>query len=396
MKNLELATPVKSDSSIIDKYISVRSYTMSLIEGLSPEDMVPQPSVFASPVKWHIAHTTWFFEQMILLQFFDGYKLFDESYNYLFNSYYNSLGQRIERDQRGLITKPDVDTVLEYRAYVDRHMTELIGQMDSPQLTELIILGINHEQQHQELLLTDLKYTLSHNPTYPVYSSSFNSRTVTEKKSWTTIDEDVYYVGHEGIGFSYDNEHHRHKVYLESFAIRKVLVTNQEYIQFMEAGGYEDVSVWLDEGWAWKSSNNISHPLYWIKDGDTWKRFSLSGLTNVEMEEPVCHISHFEAYAYAMWSGHRLPTEFEWEVASDSFDWGTRWEWTNSAYLPYPRYKIVEGAVGEYNGKFMSNQMVLRGASIATSPNHSRHTYRNFFPSETRWQFSGIRLAKDV
>jgi ergothioneine biosynthesis protein EgtB len=164
----------------------------------------------------------------------------------------------------------------------------------------------------------------------------------------------------------------------------------------MEAGGYEDVSVWLDEGWAWKSSNNISHPLYWIKDGDTWKRFSLSGLTNVEMEEPVCHISHFEAYAYAMWSGHRLPTEFEWEVASDSFDWGTRWEWTNSAYLPYPRYKIVEGAVGEYNGKFMSNQMVLRGASIATSPNHSRHTYRNFFPSETRWQFSGIRLAKDV
>ncbi|MDA8692477.1 ergothioneine biosynthesis protein EgtB [Saprospiraceae bacterium] len=396
MNSIEFATSLKPSLSTLDKYLSVRSYTMSLIEGLSPEDMVPQPSVFASPVKWHIAHTTWFFEQMILLKYVEGYKLFDESYNYLFNSYYNSLGQRIERGQRGLITKPDVDTVLEYRTYVDHHIEELLDQVDTPELEELVVLGINHEQQHQELLLTDLKYTLSHNPIYPVYNASFNQKVNQEKKSWTIYEEDIYHIGHEGIGFSYDNEHHRHKVYLESFAISKALVTNEEYIAFMNAGGYEDAAVWLDEGWAWKNANNITKPLYWVKDGKQWKHFSLSGLKDIDMSAAVCHISHFEAYAYAMWSGHRLPTEFEWEVASSSFNWGTRWEWTNSAYLPYPRYKIVEGAVGEYNGKFMSNQMVLRGASIATSPDHSRNTYRNFFPSETRWQFSGIRIAKDI
>ena len=396
MNSIKIASPLKPSLSTLDKYLTVRLYTMSLIEGLSPEDMVPQPSVFASPVKWHIAHTTWFFEQMILLKYVEGYKLFDESYNFLFNSYYNSLGQRIERGQRGLITKPNVDTVLEYRAYVDRHIKELLNQVDTPELEELIVLGVNHEQQHQELLLTDLKYTLSHNPTYPVYNPSFNHKVSQEEKSWTIYEEDIYQIGYEGMGFSYDNEHQLHKVYLESFALRKALITNEEYIQFMDAGGYEDASVWLDEGWAWKNANNINKPLYWVKDGNRWKHFSLSGLIDVEMDAPVCHISHFEAYAYAMWSGHRLPTEFEWEVASDSFDWGTRWEWTNSAYLPYPRYKIVEGAVGEYNGKFMSNQIVLRGASIATSPNHSRNTYRNFFPSETRWQFSGIRIAKDI
>ncbi len=389
-------TNVLPNQLVRDKYREVRDYTMSLISDLSPEDMVPQSAVFASPVKWHIAHTTWFFEQLILMKYDSAYQVFDPSYNYLFNSYYNTLGQRIERGQRGLITRPSVSRVLEYRDYVDRHMEALMDEQVSGELASLVTLGINHEQQHQELLLTDLKYTFSCNPTYPVYNKDFDPSYTKSEAAWISMNTGIYEIGHAGPGFSYDNEHGRHRVHLEAYQLSSALVTRGEYLEFMQAGGYDNVSYWLDEGWAWRQAQGINSPLYWIKDDEQWKRFSLAGLVDLELEEPVCHLSHFEASAYASWKGCRLPTEFEWEAASDGFTWGSRWEWTNSAYLPYPKYKTSPGAIGEYNGKFMSNQMVLRGASIVTSPEHSRHTYRNFFPSATRWQFSGLRLAQDA
>jgi ergothioneine biosynthesis protein EgtB len=377
-------------------YNSVRNYTEEICEPLEIEDYIPQPIVDVSPAKWNVAHTTWFFEEMILKKFAPDYQEFDKQFGYLFNSYYNSIGERTLRDQRGDLSRPTVRRVFEYRKYVDEKMREFLKQDLSEEVPELLVLGFNHEQQHQELLITDLKYTFSVNPTFPVYKEGF---ALVEKgeigeKGFAEIEGGIYEIGFQGEGFHFDNELGRHKVYLDDFKISKNLVTNGEFLEFIEDGGYENHLLWHAEGLDWVRQNEISSPLYWHKIDGEWFQFTLGGLRKLRPENAVCHVSFYEAAAFAEWKKMRLPTEFEWEAASDRFDWGLRWEWTSSAYLPYPNFKKPAGALGEYNGKFMINQMVLRGASVATPPNHSRKTYRNFFHPPLRWQFTGIRLAK--
>lgn len=377
-------------------YRDVRRYTEELCQPLKTEDYIPQPTVDVSPPKWNIAHTTWFFEEMILKKFASGYQDFDKSFGFLFNSYYNSVGERTKRDNRGDLSRPTVSEVFSYRRYIDEKMLEFLETDLNSEVRDLVILGLNHEQQHQELFLTDLKYTLSRNPFFPVYKENFAlvEKSETELSSPVEIKEGIYEIGYQGNGFCFDNELGRHKVYLHDFSIMKNLVTNGEYIEFIEDGGYQNFNFWHSEGWDWVNQNAINSPLYWHKKDGEWLNFTLSGLRKVKPEAPVCHISFYEAAAFAEWKKMRLPTEFEWEIASEKFDWGLRWEWTNSAYLPFPGFKKPAGAVGEYNGKFMINQMVLRGASAATPTNHSRKTYRNFFHPHLRWQFTGIRLAK--
>lgn len=379
---------------ISNKYKNIREYTLQLCEPLMVEDFTPQSAPFASPPKWHIAHTTWFFEEMILKQYVKDYKAFDKDYSFLFNSYYNTLGKRIERHQRGLITRPSVEEIYKYRNYVDEQMMILLSTNNYPNVLELVTLGLQHEQQHQELLLTDIKYTFSKNPTYPVYKNENFISQKNEDSGWVAIEEGIYQIGYNSQDFCFDNELGHHRVFLEPFSISKSLVTNQEFIEFIEDGGYENPLNWLDDGWYWIQKNNIKKPLYWCKKDDEWCQYTLSGIHKIDYDDILSHISFYEAAAFAAWKNMRLLTEFEWEVASEQFNWGKRWEWTNSAYLPYPNFKIKEGVVGEYNGKFMINTMVLRGASAATFKNHSRKTYRNFFSPETQWQFSGIRLAK--
>jgi ergothioneine biosynthesis protein EgtB len=377
-------------------YTEVRNHTLELCEPLEIEDYIPQPIVDVSPPKWNIAHTTWFFEEMILKKFAEGYEEFDPNFGFLFNSYYNSVGERTKRDNRGDLSRPTVKNVFEYREYVDGKMKEFLQTNLTENIKELVVLGLNHEQQHQELFITDLKYTLSCNPLYPVYKQDFALCEIGEIESNQFIEMEggIYEIGFTGEGFHFDNELGRHKVYLHDFAIQKNLITNGEFLEFIEDGGYENHILWHSEGWDWVNENNINSPLYWNKTGGQWNQFTLGGLRKLNLKNPVCHVSFYEASAFAEWRGFRLPTEFEWEAASEMFDWGLRWEWTNSAYLPYPNFTKPEGAVGEYNGKFMINQMVLRGASVATPENHSRKTYRNFFHPPLRWQFTGIRLAK--
>lgn len=378
-----------------EKYLEVRNRTEALCKPLQIEDYVPQPVAFASPPKWHLAHSTWFFEEMILKRNLDSYREFHPDFGFLFNSYYNTIGERTFRADRGNITRPGVSEVYAYRAYVDGGMMELLSKEISNELRELIELGLNHEQQHQELLITDLKYTLGHNPIFPVYDESFNLLADSNTSyGWLAMEEGVYEIGHDGDAFCFDNEMNIHRVYLHEFEISHALVTNGEYMEFMEAGGYSRFECWLDEGWSWLNENQITSPLYWHKINGKWHYFTLAGLKEVDPDAILGHVSYYEAQAYASWRGLRLPTEFEWEAASENLDWGKRWEWTNSAYLAYPGFKTAAGAVGEYNGKFMINQMVLRGASVATAPNHSRKTYRNFFHPHFQWQYSGIRLAK--
>ncbi len=377
-------------------YAEVRRYTEELCVPLETEDYIPQPSIDASPPKWNVAHTTWFFEEMILKKFAPDYRVFNENFGFLFNSYYNSIGTRTARDNRGDLSRPTIKEVFEYRNYVDEKMREFLRQDLSNEAIELVILGLNHEQQHQELFLTDLKYTFSVNPLFPVYKKDF---ALVEKgeiasNEFIEIEGGIYEIGFQGKDFHFDNELGRHKVYLHDFAVQKNLVTNGEFLEFIEDGGYENFRFWHAEGWDWVNQNEIKSPLYWQKTDGERMNFTLGGLRKLKPNAPVCHVSFYEAAAFAEWKGLRLPTEFEWETASDKFDWGLRWEWTNSAYLPYPNFKKPAGAVGEYNGKFMINQMVLRGASVATSPGHSRKTYRNFFHPHLRWQFAGIRLAK--
>ena len=388
----------KLESSEIDLqsfYREVREYTLELCEPLEVEDYLPQPVVDVSPPKWNIAHTTWFFEEMILKQHLPGYSEFDAGYAFLFNSYYNTVGERTLRHQRGDLSRPTVADVIEYRKYVDAAMLELLSAPIADDLAELLTLGLNHEQQHQELFLTDLKYTFGRNPVVPIYQEEY---ALVEKGEFETNDlieftGGLNEIGFEGGGFCFDNELARHRVHLEDFSIQKNPVTNGEFIEFIDDGGYKSHMLWHAEGWDWVNENRIDAPLYWQnRDGDRLQ-FTLGGLRKVNPENAVCHISFYEAAAYAEWKGMRLPTEFEWEAASDSFEWGLRWEWTGSAYLPYPGFKTSDGAVGEYNGKFMVNQMVLRGASVATPINHSRKTYRNFFHPNLRWQFTGLRLA---
>ena len=382
-------------SELLQLYKKTRSQSAALCEPLEIEDYIPQPVDFASPPKWHLSHSTWFFEEMILKKFVKDYQVFNPHFGFLFNSYYQTLGERAIRTERGTITRPTVKEVYDYRKYVDDHISALLQSPVNPTLEELIVLGINHEQQHQELLITDLKHTLSYNPIYPVYKENFNlTAQQNSEKGWLKIDEGIYSIGFEGEGFHFDNEKGRHQVFLHEFEISKSLVTNAEFIEFMEAGGYENFKFWLDEGWNWVTENQVKSPLYWTKIDDKWHSFTLEGLKPIEPEDILTHISFYEAQAFATWKGCRLPTEYEWEVAADQLDWGKRWEWTYSAYLPYPKFKIAEGAVGEYNGKFMVGQMVLRGSSTATPEGHSRKTYRNFFQPKYRWQITGIRLAK--
>lgn len=382
-------------SELLQLYKKTRSQSAALCEPLEIEDYIPQPVDFASPPKWHLSHSTWFFEEMILKKFVKDYQVFNPHFAFLFNSYYQTLGERAIRTERGTITRPTVKEVYDYRKYVDDHISALLQNPVNSTLEELLILGINHEQQHQELLITDLKHTLSYNPIYPVYKENFNlTAQQNSEKGWLKIDEGIYSIGFEGEGFHFDNEKGRHQVFLHEFEISKSLVTNAEFIEFMEAGGYENFKFWLDEGWNWITENQVKSPLYWTNIDDKWHSFTLEGLKPIEPEDILTHISFYEAQAFATWKGCRLPTEFEWEVAAQQLDWGKRWEWTYSAYLPYPKFKIAEGAVGEYNGKFMVGQMVLRGSSTATPEGHARKTYRNFFQPKYRWQITGIRLAK--
>lgn len=380
---------------IIDKYTSTRARTVEICEPLKTEDYIPQPVAFASPAKWHIAHTTWFFEEFVLAEHLPGYQRFHPDFAFLFNSYYHSVGQRTLRAERGNLTRPTVDEVYAYRDHVDAHICSYLKQDISAEVKKILVLGLNHEQQHQELLITDIKYILGHNPTFPVYAagaSLVNNRN--NGQAWLKIPADIYEVGFEGDGFCFDNELARHKVYLQEFEICQSLVTNGDFIDFINDGAYQDFSLWLDEAWAWIQAENIRSPMYWHLVDDEWFQFTLGGLQKIDPDEILCHVSYFEAAAYAEWAGKRLPTEFEWEAASAQLNRGKRWEWTNSAYLAYPNFRKAAGAIGEYNGKFMINQMVLRGSSVATSPGHSRDSYRNFFHPHHQWQFSGIRLAK--
>jgi len=386
----------KAETDLLQYFKEVRARTEELCAPLETEDYIPQPSVDVSPPKWNIAHTTWFFEEMILKKFAADYRVFDPNFGFLFNSYYNSIGTRTKRDNRGDLSRPTVKEVFAYRKFVDEKMSELLGQELPDEVKELVILGLNHEQQHQELFLTDLKYTLSRNPLFPVYRENYAIEEICEMPfaDFAEIKEGIYEIGFEGDKFCFDNELGRHKVFLPRFEIRKSLVTNAEYLEFIRGGGYENFNLWHSEGWDWVGQNAVNSPLYWENRDGEWFSFTLSGLRPVNLDAPVCHVSFYEAAAFAEWKGMRLPTEFEWETASEKFDFGLRWEWTNSAYLPYPNFRKAPGAVGEYNGKFMINQMVLRGASVATPANHSRKTYRNFFHPHLRWQFNGIRLVK--
>jgi ergothioneine biosynthesis protein EgtB len=410
----------------IERYRAVRAQTESLCAPLVAEDYVVQSMPDVSPTKWHLAHTSWFFETFLLTPHVRGYQPFNPHFAYLFNSYYVAVGDRHCRQNRGLLSRPTVADVYAYRKHVDLAMEKFFDALGPAQMAELkpvIELGVHHEQQHQELMLTDIKHVFWVNPMRPAYVS----RPPAAPKEvppmrWVGIEEGTYRVGHEGPEFSFDNETPRHRVFLEAFQLGSRLVTNGEYKQFMADGGYRRADLWLSLGWATVQAEQLQAPLYWIEQEGQWVYHTLSGLRPVDDAEPVCHVSYFEADAYARWAGARLPGEFEWEAASRcvpvegnfvesaehhpkqlsntreevSQMFGDVWEWTRSAYLAYPGFQPAAGAMGEYNGKFMCNQFVLRGGSCATPVSHIRRTYRNFFAPEARWQFMGFRLARDV
>lgn len=411
-------------TELYKEFLKVRKFTESLCEPLETEDFVIQSMTDMSPTKWHLAHTTWFFEEFILKKFYNNYKVMNELYSYLFNSYYVQAGERFSRPHRGLLSRPTVKEVMEYRNYIDKYMVDLLQKNDDdlPQkLKVLIEIGLNHEQQHQELIITDLKHLFSINPLYPVYKRlKYNQSDLPDKIDWLSYEGGIYEIGYSGNGFYYDNEKPKHKTYLNNFLIADRLVTNREYIEFINDDGYFRPELWLSDGYAMVDEQKWVAPLYWKKIEDQWMYYTLNGFREVVLDEAVCHISHFEADAFARWANARLATEAEWEFVSKDLNiegnfvddelfhpvwkndsnkvkqmFGTVWEWTQSNYLPYPGYKTPKGAIGEYNGKFMSGQMVLRGGSCATSKDHIRKTYRNFFHPHLRWQFSGIRLAKD-
>ena len=381
---------------LIKLFTQTRAHTEEICSFLKTEDYVVQPIEDVSPPKWHLGHTTWFFEEFVLKENLPGYRIFDSRYAYVFNSYYESAGEKVLRSNRGNLSRPSVAEVYDFREHVTKNLLQLLEQDPSEAIREVIELGCHHEKQHQELLLTDIKYILGNNPLHPVYSKDFDENPVQDlKQEWIALQEGIYEIGHDRPGeFCYDNELGRHKTYLQQYELSNKLVTNKEYLEFMEDGGYEQVLLWHAEGWDWVNQNEIAAPFYWHKVEGQWQQYTLSGLKPVDPDAPVTHISYYEAFAYAQWKGLRLPTEFEWEAAQQQFDWGSRWEWTESAYSPYPGYTKAPGALGEYNGKFMVNQKVLRGSSVATAPNHVRPSYRNFFHPHLRWQFTGFRLAR--
>ncbi|HEY4208903.1 MAG TPA: ergothioneine biosynthesis protein EgtB [Puia sp.] len=381
-----------------EQYNTIRQASESICRPLRTEDYVVQPVADVSPPKWHLGHTTWFWETFVLLKYDLAYKVYDPDYNYVFNSYYETVGVRVVRTDRGNLSRPSVEDIYAYRKYVDAAMDRLLASCatDDLVLRDTLLLGLNHEQQHQELLWTDIKFILGHNPLFPALAGKdLDDGKVGERgPEFVSMSAGIYEIGYLGDGFCFDNEKARHKVYLHDYEIASSLVTNEEYIAFMQAGGYGNFIYWHAEGWDWVKNNQIKSPLYWHSIEGKWHHYTLAGLRPLDLKAPVRHVSYYEAVAYAAWKGMRLPTECEWEAASGKFDWGKRWEWTESAYLPYPGFKKAEGAIGEYNGKFMVNQMVLRGASVATPAHHSRDTYRNFFHPHLRWQFTGIRLAR--
>ncbi len=423
----EPGTKAERRAKLTEKYRSVRTFTERLCETLQPEDCVVQSMPDVSPTKWHLAHTSWFFETFVLKVWRPEYRPANPQYAFLFNSYYNAAGDMHRRDLRGLISRPTVVETYRFRKSIDEEINRLLEEADSELLEEMepvFEIGFNHEQQHQELLVADIKHVFAQNPLFPIFRQRDGSSREGSVPPLGFIDfpETILDIGHDGRGFSYDNESPQHRALVPAFSLATRPVTNGEYLEFIQAGGYERPDYWLSLGWTTVLEQRWEAPMYWMKRDRSWWNFTLSGLRPIDESEPVTHISHFEADAFANWSGARLPTEFEWERAAIDLSiegnfvdterfhpvpvaaqpngkleqmFGDVWEWTRSAYLPYPGYRAAPGALGEYNGKFMSNQMVLRGGSCATSQNHIRLTYRNFFQPEKRWQFTGIRLARD-
>jgi ergothioneine biosynthesis protein EgtB len=405
------------------RFFATRKLTADLVTPLSDADATVQSMPDASPAKWHLAHVTWFLESFVLRDHASGYHAFDDSYSYLFNSYYEAEGARYCRTARGLLTRPSLSDILEYRLHVEHALDRAWSSLADSAL-QLIELGIHHEQQHQELLLTDILHLFAQNPIHPVYwpwpLMSSSDSAVTNAMGWIKGPSGIQSIGHEGAQFAFDCEGPRHEVLLQPFAIADRTVTNEEWMHFMNDGGYKDSRHWLADGWGWVQSKGITAPLYWRQDDDgQWRSFGLDGLCSVDLSAPVTHVSLYEADAYAAWAGARLPTEAEWEGVAATSDaskgnqldspaavrptaaaadqiFGNVWTWTGSAYRPYPGFRAAAGAVGEYNGKFMSGQCVLRGGSCATPRGHMRASYRNFFYPHQRWQFTGLRLAKDV
>jgi ergothioneine biosynthesis protein EgtB len=388
------------------RYRAVRRRSELLCAPLCVEDYVPQPVVDVSPPKWHLGHTTWFFEAFILQPYRPGYRVFHPVYSFIFNSYYEAMGRRVARAERGYLSRPTVAEVSAYRAAIDAAMLALLDAGVAPGVADLIELGLQHEQQHQELLVTDIKYILALNPLVPAYDPQHcgalelaaEHEVETSTEAWVWIDAGLYAVGHAGEGFAFDNETPRHSVQVPAVELRTRLVSNGEFLDFMRDGGYERFEFWHAEGWDWMRSLALRAPLYWRPDpehAERYRHYTLGGEVPLDPNAPLTHVSYYEAAAFCEWAGWRLPTEFEWEALAGDFAWGARWEWTESAYAPYPGFRKLAGAVGEYNGKFMVNQKVLRGASFATAPHHARRSYRNFFHPPLRWQYTGIRPARD-
>ena len=420
------AAPVGATGSALQQYRTVRACSEALAAPLSAEDQQVQSMPDVSPTKWHLAHVTWFFETFLLKEHLPGYRPFDAAFAYLFNSYYEAVGPRHARPARGLLTRPSLEDVLDYRRHVDEAMARLVDAPDDS-LAPLVTLGLNHEQQHQELLLMDIKHVFSCNPLYPAYWPVPAARLgETVPLRWAEVASGIRAIGHDGDGFAFDNEGPRHEALLRDFRIASRLVTNGEYLEFVADGGYARPEFWFMDGIETARRDGWAAPLYWRRIDDAWFEFTLAGLRPLDPAAPVAHLSYYEAAAYAAWSGKRLPTEAEWECAAAALPRdieqganlldsdrlhpapaagnggrprqmiGDLWEWTQSAYCAYPGYRPTAGAIGEYNGKFMANQMVLRGGSCVTPPGHIRTTYRNFFYPHQRWMFSGIRLAEDA
>ncbi len=385
-----------------ERFRAVRQHSTHLAAPLSDEDCLGQSMPDASPTKWHLAHTTWFFETFILERYEPRFRPFHQAFRVLFNSYYNGVGEMHPRPERGLLTRPALAEVRAYRENVDGRVLALLAGGLQAEVADtvagLVELGLQHEQQHQELILTDLLHLLSRSPILPAYDPGWQASAPAGPCVWYDFEAAIVRIGHGGDGFCFDNELPRHRQFVEPFSLASRLVTNAEYAGFIAAGGYADASLWLSEGWSWVQAEGLTHPLYWRQSASGWQHFGLAGLQALVSDAPVLHLSYFEASAYANFAGARLPTETEWEHAAQSAPleqlYGPAWQWTSSAYAPYPGFAAAAGAIGEYNGKFMVNQYVLRGGSLATPAGHSRPTYRNFFPATARWQFSGIRLAR--